>query len=151
MFSWSCEFQCIRYFACKPKGKYRHNKLLVMVAVTKLDQKKYIQFLPQWIMFYWYRLQRFMACSAECLMVMLMHFMTWFWQLSWHPLCSPICVLSFPLHLETRHTLPNIKSHLTSFNHLCPVVFLCHSADAKVKWICWNNTSDFYIFTFVAT
>lgn len=43
-----------------------------MVAVTKLDQKNYIQFLPQWIpTFYWYRLQRFMACSAECLMVML--------------------------------------------------------------------------------
>jgi len=47
-------------------------KLLVMVAVTKLDQKNYIWFLPQWMMtFYWYGLQSFMACSAECLMVML--------------------------------------------------------------------------------
>lgn len=121
-----------------------------MVAVTKLDQKNCKQLLPQWITtYYCYRLQCFMACSAECLMVMLNAFHDLFLAASGTSFLQlNLCAL-LSLRLEARHTMQNVEvpSH-TSINHLCPIVFLCLSDDAKVKWICSNNTSNFYIYTF---
>lgn len=155
MFSWSCEIQYIRYFAFKPKRKYRHNKEAFSDGCChKIRSEKNIY------SFYHNGLRHFIGtgCNVSWHAVQnaswwcWMHFMTCFWQLLGHPFHSWICVLSFPLHLEARHTLQNVEvPPRTSINRLCPIVFLCPSEDAKVKWICTNNTSNFYIFTLVAT
>jgi len=109
-----------------------------MVAVTKLDQKKFVY------SFYHNSLKCFVGTGCyvswhavqNALWWYWMQFMTWFWQLLGHPFHSWTCVRSFPLHLEARHTLQNVEvpSH-TSLRHICPIVFSCHSDDAKVKWI----------------
>lgn len=155
MFIWSCDIQYIRDFVCKPERKYRHNREAFSDdCCHKIRSEKiYIYTL------YHNGIQRFFGtgCKVSWHAVQdaswwcWMHFMTWFWQLLGHPLCSWICVLFFPLHLEARHTLQNIEvpSH-TSLNHLCPVVFSYPSDDAKVKWKCANNNSEFYIFTLFA-
>lgn len=153
MFSWSCSIQHIRDFACKPERKYRHNKEAFSDdCCCKIRSEKKNRFYHNGIQCFidtgckvsWHAVQN---ASWWCWM----HFMTWFWQLLGHPFRSWICVLSFPLHLEARHTSQNIEvpSH-TSINHLCSVVFLCPSDDAKVKWKCSNNSREFYLFTLVA-